>query len=144
MASAVACTCSSKDATAMPMPPGRIYWVRSAKLNVDLGVFGHQYVLRAGLPRIDTHLTLTEGHIAALRLRQRPARTLQGDTGGIWPMKLRVRLGYETRADVILDARFDGAETRVAGASGTASARLRLRERRRSGVPPLHARQSHD
>ncbi len=85
---------------------------------VDLGAFGNQYMLRAGLPRIDTQLALADGHIASLRLKQRPTRMLPGDPGGAWPMKVRVRLGYANRADVILDARFDATETMVEGAVG--------------------------
>ncbi|WP_375383013.1 M1 family metallopeptidase [uncultured Sphingomonas sp.] len=84
----------------------------------DLGAFGSQYMLRAGLPRVETRLVLTDGRIASLRLVQRPARALPGDPGGAWPMKVRVRLGYGDRADVVLDARFDGAEAIVAGAAG--------------------------
>ena len=89
--------------------------------NVDLGTFGTQYMLRAGLPRVDTQLALKDGRIDLLRLTQRPARSQLGDAGGAWPMKLRVRLGYETSADVILDARFDGAETVVTAAAGLAA-----------------------
>ncbi|GAA0660208.1 aminopeptidase N [Sphingomonas insulae] len=85
---------------------------------VDLAQFGRQYVLRAGLPRIDTRLRLDGGTIAALDLVQQPARTLPGDPGGTWPMKVRVRLGYRDRDDVVVDARFDGATARVAAAVG--------------------------
>lgn len=86
--------------------------------HVDLGTFGAQYMLRAGMPRIDTHLAIKDGHVTELRLTQRPARALPGDPGGAWPMKVRVRLGYEKADAVILDASFDGAETTVTGAAG--------------------------
>jgi len=86
--------------------------------HIDLGTFGTQYMLRAGLPRIDTQLALKDGRIDRLRLTQQPARRLPGDPGGVWPMKVRVRLGYQNGADVILDARFVGTETVVAGAAG--------------------------
>jgi aminopeptidase N len=85
---------------------------------VDLGAFGTQYILRAGLPRIDTHVAIADGRIGAIRLTQRPMRNLPGDLGGAWPMKVRVRLGYADREDVLLDARFDDAETIVVGAAG--------------------------
>lgn len=85
---------------------------------VDLGAFGRHYVLRAGLPRIDTRLVLAGGRIASLSLAQRPARALAGDPGGAWPMKVRVRLGYADRQDVVLDARFDTAGAIVEGAVG--------------------------
>lgn len=65
----------------------------SAASGVDLGAFGQQYVLRAGLPRIDTQLVLADDRaddrIASLTLVQRPARALAGDAGGAWPMKDR-------------------------------------------------------
>ncbi len=85
---------------------------------VDLAQFGRQYMLRAGLPRVDTRLQLTDGHIAALDLIQRPVRSLPGDPGGTWPIKLRVRLGYHDRDDVVTDAVFDGATARIAAAAG--------------------------
>ncbi len=85
---------------------------------VDLAEFGRQFMLRAGMPRVDTRLDLIDGRIAALDLVQRPVRALPGDPGGTWPMKVRVRLGYHDRDDVVLDARFDGATAAVAGAVG--------------------------
>ena len=85
---------------------------------VDLAAFGRQYVLRAGLPRVDTRLRIAQGRIEALDLVQRPARVLPGDPGGTWPMKVRVRLGYRDRDDVVLDARFDGDVAPLAGAAG--------------------------
>ncbi len=53
-------------------------------LGVDLGAFGRQYMLRAGLPRIDTRLTPAGDRIGTLALVQRPARALPGDPGGAW------------------------------------------------------------
>lgn len=94
----------------------------SAASGVDLGAFGQQYVLRAGLPRIDTQLVLADDRaddrIASLTLVQRPARALAGDAGGAWPMKVRVRLGYTDRDDLVLDAVFAGARAVVADAAG--------------------------
>ena len=75
-------------------------------------------MLRAGLPRIDTQLSVAGDRIGSLTLVQRPVRSLPGDRGGAWPMKVRVRLGYRTRPDVVLDAAFDGSTARVAGAAG--------------------------
>lgn len=85
---------------------------------IDLDAFGRNYVLRAGLPRVDTRLTLADGRIATLGLVQRPARALPGDPGGHWPMKVRVRIGYHDREDVVVDVRFDGATATVPGAAG--------------------------
>lgn len=84
---------------------------------VDLTAFGSQYMLRAGLPRVDTQLAVADGRIESLTLVQRPVRSLPGDRGGAWPMKVRVRLGYHDRADVVLDAAFEGSKAIVAGAA---------------------------
>jgi aminopeptidase N len=85
---------------------------------VDLRAFGQAYMLRAGLPRVDTRLTLADGRITSLMLTQRPARPLLGDPGDVWPMKVHVRLSYHDRADVVLDAAFTGRIAAVAGATG--------------------------
>ncbi len=85
---------------------------------IDVGAFGRNYVLRAGLPRIETALTLAQGRIEALVLKQRPESRLPGDPGGAWPMKVRVRLGYHDRDDIVLDARFEGAVATVDKAAG--------------------------
>ena len=85
---------------------------------VDLGAFGQAYMLRAGLPRVDTRLALADGRISSLVLTQRPARSLPGDPGGGWPMKVRVRLSYHDREDIVLDAAFKGQTAAVAAAVG--------------------------
>lgn len=85
---------------------------------IDLEAFGRNYMLRAGMPRVDTRLRLGDGRIEGLDLTQRPVRSLAGDPGGNWPMKVRVRLGYQDRDDVVLDAQFDGTIASVAGAAG--------------------------
>ena len=84
----------------------------------DLGAFGAQWILRAGMPLVETHLASAAGRITSLRLTQRPAIALPGDRGGAWPMKLSVRLGYPDGQDVVLDARLDGAEVMLPGAAG--------------------------
>jgi aminopeptidase N len=75
-------------------------------------------MLRAGMPLVETRLRLSDGQIAGLVLTQRPVRILYGDKGGAWPMKLRVRLGYHDRDDVVLDARFEGMVADVPDAIG--------------------------
>jgi len=85
---------------------------------VPLEQFGAQYILRAGMPRVDTRLSLGGGAIRSLVLAQRPARAFPGDPGGSWPMRVRVRLGYHDRDDVVLPATFTGDSVVVAGAAG--------------------------
>jgi len=89
-----------------------------AASGVDLTAFGRQYMLRAGLPRVDTQLRNAGGRIGSLTLVQRPVRSLPGDSGGAWPMKVRVRLGYRDRTDMVLDAAFSGTSAIVVGAEG--------------------------
>ena len=89
-----------------------------AESGVHLDAFGRSYILRAGMPRIDTRLELKDGRIARLALTQRPVRDLPGDPGGAWPIKVQVRLGYSDRADVVLPVRLDTAEAAVEAAQG--------------------------
>jgi aminopeptidase N len=74
----------------------------------DLTVFGEQYILRAGMPVVETALQVRDGRIAGLTLRQRPAREMPGDPGGVWPIHTQVRLAYRDREDVVL--RVSGAQ----------------------------------
>lgn len=85
---------------------------------MSLESFGRQYILRAGMPRIETRLALDGATIRGLSLSQRPARELPGDPGGWWPMRVRVRLGYHDRPDVVLPASFAGDSAVVEGAAG--------------------------
>jgi aminopeptidase N len=85
---------------------------------MPLQSFGQQYILRAGMPRIDTRLELEGPRVRSLSLTQRPVRKLPGDPGGWWPMKLQVRLGYRDRADVVLPAEFDGETAVIERAAG--------------------------
>jgi aminopeptidase N len=84
----------------------------------SLTAFGDQYILRAGMPRVDTRLDVEDGKVRRLALTQRPVRALKGDPGGFWPMKVQVRLGYMGRPDVVLPVLFEGEEAVVAQAAG--------------------------
>ena len=75
---------------------------------MDLQVFGEQYILRAGMPVVETALQVRDGRIGSLTLRQRPAREMPGDPGGFWPIHTQVRLAYRDRDDVVL--RVSGAQ----------------------------------
>ncbi|HEU0054052.1 MAG TPA: M1 family aminopeptidase [Longimicrobium sp.] len=87
----------------------------------SLDDFGAQYILRPGMPRIETALEESDGKIRRLTLTQRPARVLEGDPGGWWPMKVRVRLAYHDRDDVVRDVRLTGETTVVDGVAGLPS-----------------------
>jgi aminopeptidase N len=84
----------------------------------DLEAFGAHYVLRAGMPVVETEWTVRDGRISRLALRQRPARDLPDDPGGWWPGRVRVRLHYPGGADVLLPVAFAGEVTEVTGAAG--------------------------
>ncbi|HSJ16373.1 MAG TPA: M1 family aminopeptidase [Longimicrobiales bacterium] len=85
----------------------------------DLVHFGDQYILRAGAPIIATQLAAGDAAVIdSLVLRQRPAVQLPGDAGGWWPGRVRVRLGYSSRPDTVLDVSFTGAHTSVVAAIG--------------------------
>ncbi len=83
----------------------------------DLTQFGQQYMLRAGMPMVETELRVENGRIRELALVQKPARALPGDPGGWWPARVNVRLGYAEK-DVVLPVSFTGARTVVPGAAG--------------------------
>jgi aminopeptidase N len=85
---------------------------------ISLDAFGEHYILRAGMPVVETELELRDGAIARLALVQRPARTLPGDPGGAWPGRVEVMLGYADRDDVVLPVTFTGHTTEVVEAAG--------------------------
>jgi aminopeptidase N len=84
----------------------------------SLQAFGEQYILRAGIPVVETVREEEGGILRRLALVQRPARELPGDPGGWWPGRVRVRLGYRDREDVVLPVSFTGDTTVVPGAEG--------------------------
>jgi aminopeptidase N len=83
----------------------------------DLSAFGEHYILRAGMPVIETELRLRAGSIEELALVQRPARQLPGDIGGWWPGRVRVLLGYAD-AERVVDVEFTGVRTVVGEVAG--------------------------
>ncbi|HST57161.1 MAG TPA: M1 family aminopeptidase [Longimicrobium sp.] len=85
---------------------------------VDLEVFGQQYILRAGMPVVETGLEVRDGRIHRLTLRQRPAREMPGDRGGHWPVHVRVRLAYRDREDVVIPVAGAQEVLEVAAARG--------------------------
>jgi len=89
-----------------------------AEAGVSLTSFGAQYILRAGMARVETSLSIEDGKVGRLVLTQRPERVLPGDPGGFWPIKVKVRLGYADKPDRVLTVRFEAAEVLVAEAQG--------------------------
>jgi aminopeptidase N len=60
----------------------------------DLTGWGRQWMLRPGVPEVETRLTLKNGRIASLQLRQRPVQPLVSGQGA-WPVKTSLVLGYD-------------------------------------------------
>jgi aminopeptidase N len=85
---------------------------------MNLDAFGQQYILRAGMPVIETSLQVRGGTIGSLTLRQRPARELPGDPGGFWPIRTQVRLAYTGRDDVVLPVAGTAEAVEVRAARG--------------------------
>jgi len=85
---------------------------------VELDAFGEQYILRAGMPVVQTGLEVADGRIVRLALRQRPAREMPDDPGGYWPMHVQVRLAYGDRDDVVIPVSGAGEVIEVEQARG--------------------------
>ncbi|MHB1068265.1 MAG: aminopeptidase N [Gemmatimonadaceae bacterium] len=59
----------------------------------DLTAWGRQWMLRPGMPEVETKLTLKNGRIETLQLVQRPVQPSVSGQGS-WPMKVQVQLAY--------------------------------------------------
>ena len=82
-----------------------------------LGGFGQHFMLRPGMPVVETRLTLRHGAIAALELVQHPAQpALSGSAA--WPMRTEVLLAYGAAPPVKLPLTLSGPVTAVAAARG--------------------------
>ena len=62
----------------------------------NLTAWGRQWMLRPGMPEIETRLTMRNGRVEKLQLVQRPVQ-LSVSGQGSWPLKTRVYLGYFDR-----------------------------------------------
>ena len=66
----------------------------------NLSAWGRQWMLRPGMPEVETRLTLKNGRIEQLQLVQRPMQPSVSGRGS-WPLKTKVQLAYpETLACV--------------------------------------------
>lgn len=90
-----------------------------AESGSSLKQWGEQFILRAGMPRIETALEIAGDTIAGLRLTQKPAREMPGFSATApWPMRTRVRLAYSGAADTTINVALDQASASVDGARG--------------------------
>ncbi|MCU0634749.1 MAG: M1 family aminopeptidase [Gemmatimonadaceae bacterium] len=83
----------------------------------DLTAWGRQWILRPGMPIIETQLALGARGITRLVLTQRAAQPSLSGTQP-WPIRTRVRLHYAHGTDRVFDVSLDGRETEVVQARG--------------------------
>ena len=63
----------------------------------DLTAWGRQWMLRPGMPEVETRLTWQNGHVGRVQLLQRPVQPLVSGQGS-WPLKARVYAAYSAAA----------------------------------------------
>jgi aminopeptidase N len=78
--------------------------------------FGRHWMLRPGMPEVETRLTVQDGRIARLELVQRPAQALSGTDP--WPMRTQVLLWYTDGSTRLLPVELRGRATEIRDASG--------------------------
>jgi aminopeptidase N len=83
----------------------------------DLAGFGQHFMLRPGMPVVETRLTVRQGAIAALELVQHPAQPAVSGNAA-WPMRAQVLLAYGAAPPVRLPVTLSGPVTAVPGAAG--------------------------
>ncbi|HEV8150287.1 MAG TPA: M1 family aminopeptidase, partial [Gemmatimonadales bacterium] len=85
--------------------------------------FGRNFMLRPGMPLVETRLTVRAGHVGRLTLLQRAAQpALSGATP--WPMRTQVVLAYSDSAPLNLPVTLSGAVTEVTAAVGRPAPRF--------------------
>ena len=73
----------------------------------DLTAWGRQWMLRPGMPEVETKFTMKEGRIEKLQLVQRPIQP--GVSGqGSWPLKTTLVFGYDWNCPLCRNALRDG------------------------------------
>ncbi len=83
----------------------------------DLTAWGRAWILRPGMPVVEQQLTVRNGRIVSLTLRQRPAQpTLSGSD--VWPLKLQLLLAYPDGTTERLPVEMTRAATEVVAARG--------------------------
>ncbi len=83
----------------------------------SLDAFGRSFMLRPGMPVVESRLTIRRGTIARLDLVQHPAQpALSGATP--WPMRTNVLLAYRDGPPVELPVALTGTVTQIPAARG--------------------------
>ncbi len=79
--------------------------------------FGRNFMLRPGMPAVESRLTARDGKISRLELVQRPAQASVSGTAP-WPMRTQVLLGYPDAPPVKLPVTLTATVTEVLAARG--------------------------
>ena len=84
----------------------------------DLTAWGKQWMLRPGMPEVETKLTLRNGRIERLQLVQRPVQPSVSGQGS-WPMKTTLVLAYDGNcprcANVLREGRYQDIAVELRG-----------------------------
>jgi len=83
----------------------------------SLDAFGRNFMLRPGMPVVETRIAIADGRIARLELMQRPAQPSLSGTSA-WPMRTRVLLAYADGRSERMDIDLAGPVTPVPAARG--------------------------
>jgi aminopeptidase N len=78
----------------------------------SLDDWGKQYIRRPGMPVLEQRVTVQDGKVVAVALRQRPARELSGR--GIWPLRVQLIVIDSTGWRVELPVEMRRADTTIA------------------------------
>jgi aminopeptidase N len=82
----------------------------------SLDDFGKNFMLRAGMPIVEQHVSVADGKIVSLTLTQRPAQAMSGTAP--WPMRSEVLLSYAGQAPVTIPVEMRDQVTDVVAARG--------------------------
>ena len=85
--------------------------------NRPLGAFGRNFMLRPGMPVVETNVTVRNGRIDRLALVQRPAQPSVSGTAP-WPMRTQVLLAHRDAPSVRIPVTLGTATTEVLAARG--------------------------
>ncbi len=81
-----------------------------------LNAFGKNYMLRPGMPLVETQITLRDGKIDQLLLVQSPAQSLSGSAA--WPLKTQILLAYGDQKPITLAVELSKSITNIVAARG--------------------------
>jgi len=87
-----------------------------AAARMPLDAFGKNYMLRPGMPLVETQITLRDGKIDKLLLVQTPAQGLSGSAS--WPLKTQALLAYGDQKPITMAVEISNSITDIVAARG--------------------------